>query len=66
MDASDKLKTFLIEINGVKREINDIEIGLKAKNLKRNLESLIDANNRYITQSEVEKVIIELIEKYVK
>jgi hypothetical protein len=66
LDASDKLKTFLIEINGVKREVNDIEIGSKAKNLKRNLESLIDANNRYITQSEVEKVIIELIEKYVK
>lgn len=66
LDASDKLKTFLIEINGVKREVNDIEIGSKAKNLKRNLESLIDANNRYITQSEIEKVIIELIEKYVK
>lgn len=66
LDASDKLKTFLIEINGVKREVNDIEIGMKAKNLKRNLESLINANERYITQSEVEKVIIELLEKYVK
>lgn len=66
LDASDKLKTFLVEINGVKREVNDIEIGMKAKNLKRNLESLINANERYISQSEVEKVIIELLEKYVK
>lgn len=66
LDASDKLKTFMIEINGVKREVNDIVIGSKAKNLKRNLESLIDANQRYITQSEVEKVIIELLERYVK
>lgn len=66
LDASDKLKTFLIEINGIKREVSDIPIGTKAKNLKRNLESLIEANSRYITQSEVEKVIIELIEKYVK
>ena len=56
----------MIEINGVKREVNDIVIGSKAKNLKRNLESLIEANQRYITQSEVEKVIIELLERYVK
>lgn len=66
LDASNKHKTLLIELNGVKREINDIEIGSKAINLKRNLVSLIDANKRYITQSEVEKVIIELLEKYVK
>lgn len=66
LDASNKTETFTIEINGTKREIQDISIGRKAKNLKRNLVSLVDANSRFVTNSEIEKVLIELVEKYIK
>lgn len=66
LDASDKMDTFTVDINGVKKEVQDIVIGNKAKNLKRNLSSMIDANLRYITSSEVEKLLVELIERYIK
>ena len=66
LEASSKLETFSIDINGQKREIQEIHIGKKAKNLKRNLIALIDANERYITNPEIEKLIIELVEKYIK
>lgn len=62
----DKINTIIVEVDGKKKEIQDIMIGSKATTLKKNLMGLIDANLKYVPSFEVEKLLIELIDKYIK
>lgn len=63
---SDEINTIEIQINGVIRHVHDVNLSQKAMLLKTNLTNLIEANRRYITKAEVEKVIIEIVEKNLK
>lgn len=65
-DASGTMKTVNIEINGHMKKVNDIPLSAKAENMKTNLVNLINANAKYITSSEIEKVVVDLVTKYVK
>jgi len=65
-EMSNELNTIEIKVNGISKSIYDVELAKKAQNLKRNLGSLIEANQKYITKSEIEKVVFELIEQFIK
>ncbi len=66
LEASGSMKTVSIEINGVVKKINDVSLSRKAEIMKQNLINLINANSRYLANAEIEKVVVDLIEKYVK
>ena len=64
--TKDKVDSTAIVINGISKSVNNVNLSMKASTLKRNLENLINANTKYITRSEVEKIVLELIDKYIK
>ena len=66
MTLSERTVLHIVEVDGKKKEIQDIMIGSKATTLKKNLMGLIDANLKYVPSFEVEKLLIELIDKYIK
>lgn len=65
-DANGVNRTVKITVGDKIKEVNDIELSLKAKNMQRNLENLINANSKYLNSAEIEKVIIELVDRYIK
>lgn len=65
-EASGSMKTVSIEINGIMKKINDVALSRKAEIMKQNLINLINANSRYLANAEIEKVVVDLIDKYVK
>lgn len=66
MDASGEVKTVNIAVNGQIKQIQDIELSPKSALLLKNISNLIDANARYITNAEIEKLIIDLMGSYIK
>jgi hypothetical protein len=61
-----KLKTSEIIINGKVISVYDVELSPKALNLKKNILSSIYANERYVSKAEIEKLILMLIDEYLK
>jgi hypothetical protein len=55
-----------IIVDGREKAIQNVDLSIKAKVTKRNLENIIDATKKYMTNSELEQVILELVEKYVR
>lgn len=64
-ESQGKIETKKISIDGIEKEINDVKLSHKAENLKRNLSNLIEANSKYLTRPEVEKVVFDLINKFI-
>lgn len=63
---NNELSTLEISINGEVRHIYDVNLSNKALLLKSNVSNLIEANRKYITKAEVEKVVLEIVEKFLK
>lgn len=61
-----KSKTTSIFINDKEVKILDIDLSDKAVRLKSNIQSQIQANQKYLSKSEIEKLIILLMEEYIK
>lgn len=55
-----------ITISGEVKQIPDTELSLKAINTQENIENTIEATKKYITNLEIEQIILNLIKKYVR
>ncbi|MEG0314883.1 MAG: hypothetical protein RR646_06450 [Erysipelotrichaceae bacterium] len=64
--TANKLKTEKIVINGIEKEVEEIQLSKKAVYMLDNIKATIDANAKYLTQVEVEKAVIELVNLYIK
>ncbi len=61
-----KLKTSEIIINGKVISVYEVDLSPKALNLKKNILSAINANERYISKAEIEKLLLILVDEYLK
>lgn len=64
-DSNETIARSYINVNGVQKEVVEMVLSNKAQNLQRNIASLLDANSRYVSKEEIEKVILNLVESYI-
>lgn len=62
----DKVKFDSLIINGKSLAIQDIDLSQKGIVTYSNIVNLIEATSKYLTQSEIEKITLMLLERYVK
>lgn len=55
-----------IIINGKEKAVQNIDLSNKAILMYENIDNLIQATKRYITYPEIEKLMLQLVEKYIK
>jgi hypothetical protein len=56
----------VLTINGKESQIQTIDLSIKAKTTLMNLENVIDATRKYYSDLELEKLLVDLIKKYIK
>jgi hypothetical protein len=61
-----KVDTIEIVINNRVINVADVELSTRANNLMNNISSQVQANSKYMTKEELEKIIISLFEKFIK
>jgi hypothetical protein len=64
--STKNIKFNTIYINGKEIAVQDVSLSSKGSLTLDNIESTIKATNRFITQAELEKIILILLERYVK
>jgi len=64
--TNNSVETLDIVVNGRLVKVYDVELSKKATLLKNNLENLIAANKRYVSNTEIEKVIVELLKSILR
>lgn len=60
------VKYSTIVINGVEKFVQDTNLSIKAENTYKNLENTIVATRKYYSESELEVILINLVNKYIK
>ncbi|MBU1142069.1 MAG: hypothetical protein KKH92_00325 [Firmicutes bacterium] len=55
-----------IIVNGIERAVRDISLSKKARITYENIDNIIKATKKYMTDSEIDKIIFDLLEKYVR
>ncbi|XMB66262.1 hypothetical protein RI065_08145 [Mycoplasmatota bacterium zrk1] len=55
-----------IVVNGVERVVQDVDLSVKGTVTLDNVLNTVEATRNYITESELEKIILTLVKKYVK
>lgn len=60
------VKTASIVIDGVEKLVEEVELSVKAKNMKRTVKAMLDAQAQYVTKQELEQIILDLINDYIR
>lgn len=56
----------VININGVNKYISDVDLSIKGQVTMENIIATIDATKRYYSDSELEVIVLQLVNKYIK
>ena len=62
---NDDLEVDTVTINGKEKFVQKVELSTKASVTYKNIINLINATSQYLTDSEVEKIVLILVDKYI-